>query len=200
VLSYSQMERVRAGEVIPEDEETNGDPLRVYDGTQGKPGCLFTRSIGDSYAKRLGVWYVHQHKLHIHRDGIWALVCVTPSLCVYVGVGFCTVIGKCSADPEVCTHHVAWGQDLVISLGSHGVFDLLDGPSLASVLEQCPTPFDACKAVGDHCIKQVCAPSICESLCAERSKVQRLKWPLVVCAAQGGWPGRRQQLHLHLPA
>jgi hypothetical protein len=49
---------------------------------------------------------------------------------------------------EVCTHHVVWGQEFVVtvSLGSHGAFDVLDGPSLlATVLE--PTPFDACKAV-----------------------------------------------------
>lgn len=50
----TQMERVQEGREpgqAPADEA-----LRVWDGKKAKPGVVFTRSIGDTYAKRLGVW------------------------------------------------------------------------------------------------------------------------------------------------
>lgn len=35
-----------------------GDPPRVWDSTQEKPGCAFTRSIGDACAEQVGVFAV----------------------------------------------------------------------------------------------------------------------------------------------
>lgn len=36
-------------------DEQGGDPPRVWDNTLEKPGCAFSRSIGDNVAKKVGV-------------------------------------------------------------------------------------------------------------------------------------------------
>ena len=37
------------------DYDRSGDPPRIWDEDLKRPGCCFTRSIGDSYSKTLGV-------------------------------------------------------------------------------------------------------------------------------------------------
>ena len=39
-----------------ENVDESGDPPRVWDSTLEKPGCAFTRSIGDSVAEKIGVY------------------------------------------------------------------------------------------------------------------------------------------------
>ena len=44
------------GETGDEIDEASGDPPRVWDKTLEKPGCAFTRSLGDSVAESIGVF------------------------------------------------------------------------------------------------------------------------------------------------
>jgi len=44
------------GETGDEIDEASGDPPRVWDKTLEKPGCAFTRSLGDSVAEAIGVF------------------------------------------------------------------------------------------------------------------------------------------------
>lgn len=44
------------GEESPDEIDENGDPPRVWDQSLERPGCAFTRSIGDSVAEAVGVY------------------------------------------------------------------------------------------------------------------------------------------------